>query len=102
LVLRRAREANDQDGAKRLEEAQQAEAPARAEMMRNALEKVIAAREAVWAAEQQRLAAVKAAEDATRAAEALIGTKREAASPTTVAALPKIETPKSLASFDGA
>lgn len=99
---RRARETNDKQTERQLDEKSQAEAIARSEMLRKALEEVIVAREAAKAAEEQRLAAVKAAEEATKTAERTIAAKRaiEGADPTKVAALPKLEVPK--AGFDGA
>jgi hypothetical protein len=89
------------ESAKRLDVAQQANALARAEALRKALEEVIAAREAAKAAEEQRLAAVKAADEATKAAEAAISAKREAGDATKVAALPKLEKPAPSGPFDG-
>ncbi len=93
---RRANQANDPNVARQLEEKFQAEAIARSEMLRKALDEVAAAREGAKAAEEQRLAAVKAAEAATMAAEQTIAAKRAAtdgADPTKVASLPKLETP---------
>jgi uncharacterized caspase-like protein len=101
---RRARDTNDTKTERQIDEKSQAEAVARSEMLRKALEEVIVAREAAKAAEEQRLAAVKAAEEATKAAERTIAAKRttDAADPTKVAALPKLEKPASSGPADGA
>ena len=99
---RRARETKDTTAERQLEEKHQAEATARSEMLRKALEEVAAARAAAKMAEDQRLSAVKAAEEATKAAERTIAAKRasDAADSTKVAALPKLEAPKG--GLDGA
>jgi uncharacterized caspase-like protein len=61
---KRAEAAKDSSQVKRVDEQQQAEVAARTEELRKALEEARTAREAAKAAEQQRLAALKAAEEA--------------------------------------
>ena len=93
------------DEAKRVEK-ERADALARSEQLRKAMEEARLAREAAKVAEEKRLAALKTAETATKAAEETIARKREAdkaSNPTKVAALPKIEKPAigGAAAFDG-
>ena len=91
--------------AKRLEERQRAELLARNQELQKALEEARKAREDAKAAETQRLAALKAAEQATKAAEDAIAKKRQeekGGDPAKLAALPKVEAPRSLGTFDGA
>ena len=92
---KRAEEAKSVAEMKRLDDEAKAEWLARTEDLRKALEEAKLAREVAKAAEQQRLAAVEAAEKATRAAKEAIAKKGEAketaADPTKLAALPKIE-----------
>jgi hypothetical protein len=95
---KRAAEGNASEDLRRLEEQQRAELVARTEELRKALEEARLAREAAKAAEEQRLAAVKESEEATKAADEAIALKRDAErhrDPSTVAALPKLDHPKS-------
>ena len=99
----RAKDGNSAEG-KRLEEQQRAEVLARNQELQKALEEARKAREEAKAAEGQRLAALKAAEQATKAAEDAIAKKREhekSGEAAKVAALPKVEAPRSIGSFDG-
>jgi len=108
---KRAEEAKSVAEIKRLDDQARAEWLARTEDLRKALEEAKLAREAAKSAEEQRLAAVDAAEKATRAAEEAILKKGEAketaADPTKLAALPKIEKresierPAAVRPFDG-
>ena len=96
--------AKDGEATKKLEEKNKTEALAAAESVQKILTEEAAAQAAAKAAEQQRLATTKAAEQATKAAEDAIATKLEAAKkhePTKLAALPKIEKPAVVHSFDG-
>jgi hypothetical protein len=102
----RAEERKHAAEAKNTEEAQRLdkEMVARNEELRKALEEVRIARVASKAAEEQRLAAVKAAEKAAKTAEQTIAAKRDAertGDPTKVAALPKLEQPSAGGPFDG-
>jgi uncharacterized caspase-like protein len=94
---RRGEQAKDDTGAKRVEGLQPAELAAGAEELRKALEEVRVAREAAKEAEEQRLAAHKAAEKAKKEAEEAIATKRNAErknkNAAKVAALPNVTTP---------
>jgi uncharacterized caspase-like protein len=93
----RAKDANKTE-AKKVEDQQRAELIARTEELQKAVEEARKAREDAKAAEAQKLAAVKAAQEATKAAEDAIAKKREAektGDPTKLAALPKVETPRS-------
>ena len=77
---------------------------ARNQELQKALEEARKAREEAKAAEGQRLAALKAAEQATKAAEDAIAKKREhekSGEAAKLAALPKVEAPRSIGSFDG-
>ena len=102
---RRAREANDPQAARQLDEKFQVEVIARTELLRKALDEAAAAKEAAKTAEEQRVAAVKAAEAATRAAEQTLAAKQAMsgnADPTKVAALPKLDKPNTGGGpFDG-
>jgi hypothetical protein len=95
--LRRAEETKNSGEAKRVAERERAELVARTEELRKALDDARRAREAAGAAEQQRLAAVKAADDATKAAEQAIAAKRDAEAksgdPQKAASLPKLDKP---------
>lgn len=89
----RAEEAKNSAEVKRLEEKERAEHAARGEQLRKALEEANRAKEALKAADEKRLAAAKAAEDATRVAEQAIVSKKEtsvANDPAKIAALPKV------------
>ena len=100
----RAKEAQKVGEARRLDEQQRAEWTARSEELRKALEEARALQQAAKAAEAQRLAAVKEAEEKTKTAEDAIAKKREADStkdPVKVAALPKIEKRQGSGPFDG-
>jgi Caspase domain len=97
---KRAEEAKNTQETQRLER----EMLVRNEELRKALEDVRAAREGAKIAEEQRLAAVKAAETAAKAAEQTIAAKRDAektGDPAKVAALPKLEQPSVGSPFDG-
>lgn len=92
--------------SKLTEQKRHAEQMAHSKELRKALEDVRLAREAATKAEQERLAALKAAQDATKAAEKAIAAKREAElgkDPAKLAALPKLDTtrPSELSRFDG-
>lgn len=91
----KAESAKDQAETKRVADKARVEQVARAEQLRKALEEANRAREAAKAAEVKRQAVAKAAEEATKAAEQLIATKREKAKPDEikVATLPKLEKP---------
>jgi hypothetical protein len=91
-----AEEAKSLAEIQRLDEKARTEWLARTEELRKALEELRLAREAAKAAEEQRLAAVRAAQDAKKAAEEAIEKKREterAADPAKVSALPKLDRP---------
>jgi len=80
------------------------EPAARTEELRKALDEVRMAREAAKDAEEKRLAAVKAAEDATKQAQEAIALKRASerqGEPAKVAALAPIEKPQGVRQFDG-
>jgi len=99
-----AEEGKAGEETRRQEKQQRAELMARTEELRKALEEVRLAREAANAAEEQRLAAVKASEEATNAANAAIALKRDTerhTDPSKLAALPKIEKPQVRSSFNG-
>jgi hypothetical protein len=92
---KRAEEAKNSQEAKRLEK-ERAELLARNEELRKALDEARKAREATKVAEDKRMAALSAAETATKAAEEAIAKKRDATKTddaAKVAALPKIEQP---------
>jgi uncharacterized caspase-like protein len=93
------------DELKKLEEQQRAELIARTAELQKAIEEARKAREEAKAAEAQRLAAITAAQEATKAAEEAVAKKREqekASDPAKVAALPKVEKPRSTGvGFDG-
>ena len=100
---KRAEEAKNRQDVARLDK-ERAELLARNEELRKALEDVRLAREAAKDADEQRLAALKAATSATNAAEEAIAKKRETEKPgdaAKVAALPKIEKPAGMHQFDG-
>jgi uncharacterized caspase-like protein len=84
-----------------------AELAARADQLRKAIEEAKLAREAANKAEEERMAAIRTAAEATKAAEDAIAKKRqdEKNEATRVAALPKIELPSEKVlnsqSFDG-
>jgi hypothetical protein len=90
--------------AKLAEDKRRTEQLAHTKELRKALEEVRIAREAATKAEQERLAALKAAQDATKAAEKAIEAKRESKDPTKLAALPKLDAAPSTdpTRFDGA
>jgi len=101
---KRAEEAKNNAELKRLEEQHRLELVARTEELRKALEEARIAREAAKAAEEQRLATLKAAEAAAKTAEDAIATKRGAeknTDNTKVAALPKVEKLQGAGGFDG-
>lgn len=94
-------ELNNSQQAMRLER-EHAELLARNEELRKALDQARLAQQATKAAEEQRIAAAKAAETAAKTAEETIAKQRDnEKSPTKLAALPRIEKPKSANSFDG-
>jgi len=103
LAAERARAKDNGVELKRLEEQQRAELAARNEELQKAQAEARKAREDAKAAEAQRLAALKAAEQATKAADEVIAKKRqdEKIGDTKIAALPKIETPRSVGGYDG-
>ena len=99
----RAKQAKDVAEVKRVEEQERAEHAARAEQLKDAQQEALKANEAAKAAEQQRLASLHAAKEATKAAEQAIERKQKDAkgNPPQVAALPKIEHPSAVGQFDG-
>jgi uncharacterized caspase-like protein len=100
----KAKEASGKAEAKKLEEQQRAELAARTQELQKAVEEARKAREDAKAAEAQKVAAVKAAQEASKAAEDAIAKKREAekgGDQTKIAALPKVETPRSAGGLDG-
>jgi uncharacterized caspase-like protein len=106
IERRRAAQQKDSAAAKAAEEKAQTEARARDELLRKALDEVIAAREAARKAVEQNAAATKAAGDAKRAAAAAIEAKRVESTaeeaPAKVAALPKLSSPAPAGdTFDG-
>src|SRR5262245_5955188 len=105
--LRRAEDAKNSREAKRVAEQERAELLSRTEELRKALAEAQLAHEAVRADEQQRLAASKSADDATKAAEQAIAAKRDAETKSgdslKVASLPKLDKPPAAPtlSFEG-
>ena len=94
---RQAQEAKDAAKAKHVEELQTSEARARAEELRKAQEEARAAREAAKLAEDERIIAVRAAEEA-RASAARLGSVAEKQ---VLVALPKPDKPLTEGKFDG-
>jgi hypothetical protein len=95
---KRAEEGKSSEESRRREEQYRTELATRTEELRKALEEARQAREAAKKAEEQRAAASKAADEATEAARDAIAKKREAektSDPAKVAALPKLDRPKS-------
>jgi hypothetical protein len=93
----KAQKTNDAGKAKQLEELRISEAAAKAEELRKAQEELRAAREAAKIAEEQRIAAVKAADEA-RAKASQAGSAGEKQ---ILAALPQPETALPEGHFDG-
>jgi Caspase domain len=89
----RAEKAKNAEEKKRIEDKERAEHAAREKEIARAREEASLAKEAAQIAEEQRLAAVKAAKQATKTAEEVLAKKRESTS-TTIAAMPKLETPQ--------